>query len=361
MIESLIANWDGETLVIYKDKPTTATIIIAVHSSRLGPATGGTRLKSYPSLAAAVEDAFKLSAGMTYKFAVPGLPRGGGKAVIAVPSGLPASERPGLLRRHGRLIKQLGGLFYTGPDVGTSAADMDVIAETGQPYVFCRTPANGGAGSPGPYTALGVFTAVQVAYQHRSGAESLAGCRVLVQGVGSVGHHLIDRLLAAGAEVLFSEVDPALISRYQDELGLQFVPPERVPETACDVYAPCALGGVLNEQTIPLLRCRAIAGGANNQLATPEAARQLLARDILYAPDYVVNVGGAMAIPGIELDGWSAAEARRQVSSSVRDALQRIFLCAEEEGVTTDEAACRIAEAHLRAGAGQQAGGALAA
>jgi leucine dehydrogenase len=347
MMESLIANWDGESLVIHKDRLTAAVIIIAIHSSRLGPATGGTRMKSYPGLARAVEDAFKLSAGMTYKFAVPGMKRGGGKAVIALPGPLAAEERADLLRRYGGLIHQLGGLYYTGPDVGTSAADMDIIAETGRPYVFCCTPEAGGAGSSGPYTALGVYAAIQVAYEHVSGRDSLGGCRVLVQGVGSVGRGLIDPLLSAGAMVLFSEVDEGLIAYYRDELGLQYVPPDQVPATDCDIYAPCALGGVLNGETIPRLRCRAIAGGANNQLATPEDAQALLARGILYAPDFVVNVGGAMGITGMELDGWSAAEARDQVTTSVRRALQRIFQCSEEEGITTYAAACRIAEANL--------------
>lgn len=352
MIESLIANWDGESVVVHKDEPTGATIVIALHSSRLGPATGGTRMKTYGRLAEAVEDAFRLSAGMTYKFAVHGMTRGGGKAVIAAPEDLPADDRADLLRRHGRLIGQLGGMFSTGPDVGTSAADMDIIAEHGEPYVFCRTPAAGGAGSPGPYTALGVFTGVQAAYEHISGRGSLRECRVLVQGVGSVGHHLIDLLLAAGAEVQFSEVEPGLIAHYRDEVGLTFIPPEQAAAAECDVYAPCALGGVLNERTIPRLHCRAIAGGANNQLATAENARQLMERGILYAPDYVVNVGGAMATIAIELDGITPAAAREQVVGRVRRTLQQIFSCSEEEGITTDDAACRIAQANLARGIG---------
>lgn len=347
MLEALLSNWDGESVVVHKDKPTGAMIVIAVHSSLLGPATGGTRMKGYGCLEEAFVDAFRLSAGMTYKFAVPDLGRGGGKAVVVVPDGLAPEARPDLLRRYGELIHQLGGLFYTGPDVGTSAADMDIIAETGQPYVFCRTPEAGGAGSPGPFTALGVFTAIRVTWAHAGGQQSLTGCRVLVQGVGSVGRRLIDHLLSAGAEVLFSEVDDAIIRRYRDEMGLQFVAPESVAAAGCDIYAPCALGGVLNAETILQLKCRAVAGGANNQLAVPEDAERLKARGILYAPDYVVNVGGAMAIPGIELQGWPAEGARRRVSESVREALTRIFRLSAEEGITTDAAARRIAEANL--------------
>lgn len=347
MIESLLANWDGESVVVQKDKPTGAVIIIALHSSRLGPPTGGTRMKRYASLGEAFEDAFRLSAGMTYKFAVPDLGRGGGKAVIVVPDDMATQERPDLLKRYGELVHRLGGLFYTGPDVGTSAADMDVIAETGHPYIFCCTLESGGAGSPGPYTALGVFTAIQVAYAHLSGQTSLEGCRVLVQGVGSVGRRLIEHLVEAGAEVLFSEVDAEIIGRYRDEMGLQFVPAQLVSTTDCEIYAPCALGGVLNKNSIPRLKCRAVAGGANNQLASPEMAEKLMARGILYAPDYVVNVGGALAIPGIEIQGWSQPEAEKRVSESVREALFRIFRLSQVEGITTDAAACRIAEDNL--------------
>jgi glutamate dehydrogenase/leucine dehydrogenase len=304
-------------------------------------------MKRYASLGEAFKDAFRLSAGMTYKFAVPDLDRGGGKAVIAVPDDLTAQERPDLLKRYGELVHQLGGLFYTGPDVGTSAADMDVIAKTGHPYIFCRTLEAGGADSPAPYTALGVFTAIQVAYAHLYDQTSLEGCRVLVQGVGNVGSKLIDHLVAAGAEVLFSEVDEGIIECYRDEKGLQFIPGPSVPTTDCDIYAPCALGGVLNEITIPQLKCRAIVGGANNQLGSPEDAKELMARGILYAPDYVVNVGGALAIPGIEIQGWSENEARKRVVESVQEALFRIFRVSQEEGITTDAAARRIAEENL--------------
>jgi glutamate dehydrogenase/leucine dehydrogenase len=353
MLESLIREWDGETLVIRYDRPTGAWIYIAIHSTRLGPATGGTRMKYYPDLEAALADALRLAAGMTYKFAVPGLARGGGKAVIAVPKDLSPDARYDLLRRYGGLIHQLGGLYYTGPDVGTSSSDMDVIAETGSPYVFSRTVAAGGAGSSGPYTALGVFTGIQVACEHVFGEPSLKGRKVLVQGVGSVGSTLIEYLLASEVEVMFSEVHEEIIRRYRDESGFQFVPADEVYFTESDVFAPCALGDVLNADTTPLLKCKVIAGGANNQLSTTGDAEKLRERGILYAPDYVVNVGGAMAITGIEALGWSQEEAERKVVESVRAALQRIFDMAEAENITTDMAACRIAEerlsAHLKA------------
>lgn len=347
MIESLLRDWDGEAVIVRYDRPANAWIFIAIHSTRLGPATGGTRMKSYPDQASALEDALKLSSGMTYKFAVPGLDRGGGKAVISIPEGLVGDQRAELLRRYGSLIHQLGGLYYTGPDVGTSSTDMDLIAETGAPYVFCRTPAAGGAGSSGPITALGVFTGIQVACEHVFEDPSLENRVVLIQGMGSVGGVLVEHLLKAGAEVLFSEVDEGLIEHFRDEVGLKSIPIEEVYRTECDVFSPCAFGAILNEATIPLLKCRAIAGGANNQLAQPDDAARLRERGILYAPDYVVNVGGAMGITGIELHGWSPEEADEQVASSVRTALERIFKMAAAEDITTDQAAHRIAEKHL--------------
>lgn len=349
MMESSLGNWAGETVIIHHDRPTGAWFLIAIHSTRLGPATGGTRMKHYGGLEEALQDALRLAAGMTYKYAVPGIARGGGKAVIAVPRTLLPEERSDLLRRYGELIHQLGGMFYTGPDVGTSSTDMDIIAEKGAPYIFCRTPAAGGAGAPGPFTALGVFTGIQVACEHHLGKPSPSGLRVLVQGAGSVGWGLIEYLLKAGAEVVFSEEDQAIIKRLRDDVGLELIPNELVYRTECDVFAPCALGGVLNADTIPELKCRVVAGGANNQLAGPEDAERLRARGILYAPDYVVNVGGALGITGMELSGWSRSEAEQQVISSVRDALLKIFALTAAEGITTEAAARRIAEERLSA------------
>ena len=349
-MEFLLREWDGETVIVRYDRPTGAWIFIAIHSTRLGPAAGGTRMKPYPDVQAALQDALRLAAAMTYKFAVPGLPWGGGKTVIAIPPHFDPQSRPALLRRYGALIHQLGGLFSTGPDVGTSSADMDIIAETGDPYIFGRTPAAGGAGSSGPATALGVFIGIQVACEHLFGEASLKGRRVLVQGTGSVGGTLIEHLLAAGAEVAFSEVDEGAIGRFRDELGLEFVPAESVYTTECDIFAPCALGGVLNADTIPQLKCRGVAGGANNQLADLEDAESLRARGILYAPDYVVNVGGAMAILGLETQGWTQERAEKEVADSVRRALRQVFKLATTEGITTEAAARDIAEERLSAG-----------
>jgi glutamate dehydrogenase/leucine dehydrogenase len=334
-------------VVIHQDKPTGAWMVIAIHSTRLGPAGGGTRMMSYPGLPAAVADALRLSEGMTYKFAVPGLPRGGGKAVIALPADFDAGQRPGLLRRYGRLVHQLGGLFQTAGDVGTSSEDMDIIAETGAPYIFSRTPDAGGMGDSGPITALGVFAGIQVAAERAFGAPSLEGRRVLVQGTGKVGGTLIELLRAAGAAVSFSDVNEAAIRHFRDEVGLLFVAPDAVYEAEADIFAPCALGGILSETTIPRLRCQVVAGAANNQLRVAEDGERLRARGILYAPDFVINAGGAIGIIGVETMGWSYAQAEREVAERIQGTLARIFAVAAAEGITTDVAARRLAEERL--------------
>jgi leucine dehydrogenase len=345
-IQSLLADWDGESVIIQHDKPTGTWIVIAIHNADPGRGLGGTRMKPYPDLAAAVADAIRLAEAMTYKFALACFPAGGAKAVLAVPPDLDVGKRPGLLRRYGTLIQSLGGRYGTGPDVGTSPADMDIIAETGAPYVHARSPQKGGSGDSGPPTALGVFFGIQAALAHLLGDDSLRGRRIVVQGAGGVGRHLIDRLCAAEAEVSFTDVDEAAIRWGRDEMGLAFVPPEAVYDATCDIFAPCALGGVLNRNTIPRLQCRAVVGAANNQLAGPDDAAQLQARGILYAPDYAVNLGGALAVTGIEAEGWSRAEAEAKVAG-IRNTLGEIFALAEEEGITTNAAAQRIARSRL--------------
>jgi leucine dehydrogenase len=349
-LQSLIQDWDGENVIVRYDRPARSWILIAVHSTRLGPATGGTRMKPYPSLEAALADALKLAEGMTWKYAVPGFPRGGGKAVICTPPDLDPGARSELLRSYGRLIHRLGGYFQTGPDVGTTPEDMDTIAETGAPHVFCRTPAAGGAGSSGPLTALGVFTGIQVACERVYGGPSLEGRRVVVQGMGSVGEVLAGLLVEAGARVLFSEVDPKRARRLSADARLAFVPPERVFAEPCDVFSPCALGGILADDTIPLLACRIVAGGANNQLAGPGAAEALQDRGILYIPDYVVNVGGAMGITGMEAMGWSRDDAEREVAGKVRAAVEQVLELAASDGITTEAAARRVAGKRLSSG-----------
>lgn len=347
-MEALLKAWDGERVIIEFDRPTGAWMMIAIHSTRRGPAGGGTRMKSYPTMEAALADALELARGMSYKFASADMARGGGKAVIAVPPDLSPQARADLLRRYGTLISQLGGMFVTGPDVGTSSEDMDVIAETGAPYVFGRTVGAGGAGDSGPATALGVLRAMGVVCERLFDDASLAGRRVLVQGVGSVGGRLIPLLRDAGAEALFSDVDEAAIRHFRDEMGIPFVSADRAYETPCDIFSPCALGGILNRETIGRLTCRAVVGSANNQLARPEDAELLRERQILYAPDFVVNVGGAMALLGMEAMGWSEAEANAHVIQSIEQTLRQTFDLAAAQHLSADAAARRVAESRLR-------------
>ncbi len=340
-----VPGWDGLGVVTRRDADTGSTLIVALHSETLGPSTGGSRMAVYESVDAAQRDALRLAEGMTYKWAVAGFPRGGGKAVLAVPRGLEAGAREDLLRRYGSLVRDLDGRFWTGADVGTSAEDMDVIAETGAPYVFSRTKARGGAGESGTWTALGVFAAVEAVCETLWSAASVAGRRILVQGTGSVGGPLIERLLAAGARVSFSDVSPAAVARWEAK-GLRSIPPDDVFGEACDLLAPCALGGLFNAETIPRLRCRGVVGAANNQLATPEDAARLRDRGILYAPDFVVNAGGAVAITGQEALGWTAEHAREEVLRIGRT-LERVLDLAAVRGISTDAAARELARERL--------------
>jgi leucine dehydrogenase len=341
-------DWDGEDSLLVRDPPTGAWFAIAIHSTRLGPAVGGTRLRAYESPEEALADARRLAAAMTLKFAVPGLPWGGGKGVIAVPPDLSRAARPGLLRRYGALVASLGGRYRTAPDAGTSSEDMDVIAETAGPWVFGRTPAAGGAGPSGPATAVGVLAAVRAACAEAFGAESVAGRRVLVQGAGSVGGTLLRLLREEGADTLVSEVDEAVLSRVV-AVGTVAVRPDAVAGTSCDVFAPCAFGGVVTAATLPRLACRVIAGGANNQLGGEGLAGALAARGILYAPDFVANAGGAMAGVHMEADGWTREQAETEVTDRIGAALRAIFAIAREHGVDTDTAARRLALARLEA------------
>jgi glutamate dehydrogenase/leucine dehydrogenase len=350
-MESLIKQWDGEKVIIQYDQPSGAWIFMAIHSTRLGPpVSGGTRMRSYPNAQAALQDAFKLSAAMTNKLALAGVGHGGGKVVIAAPPDLDRAERTRLLQSYGTLLQQLSGLFLTGPDMGTSPDDMDIIAETGAPYVFSRTPAAGGAGDSGPTTATGVLAGMRVTCERLYGDASLAGKRVLVQGAGSVGRALMKLLQNEGANVLFSDIDEIAMQRVRTELGLEFIPPESLFDTVCDIFSPCAIGGILDENAIARLKCQAVVGAANNQLVDPHDAMRLQERDILYAPDMVVNIGGLLGITGIEAAGWSWEEAHERVSSTVTRTLGQVYDLAAAAGLDTHAAALRIARERLAQG-----------
>ncbi len=343
MFEELLRRWDGEHSVIRHDPESGAWMLVCIHSTLLGPAMGGTRLKAYATPGDALEDALRLSAGMTRKLAVLGLPCGGGKAVLAVPE-IPAGDgRRRLLERYGDLIESLGGSYVTGPDVNTREEDMDVIGSR-TAHVFCRSLGNGGSGDPSIHTALGVFHGIRATLAHAFGSDDPTGRTVLVQGTGAVGAKLTRLLLDAGAVVLVSDVD----EERARATGAQPVAPDTALELECDVYAPCALGATLSADSIPLLRCRIVAGGANNQLATPEDGERLRAAGILYAPDYVINGGGALHGIGLERLGWDGDRLEREVAG-IGETLTGIYRHAEEAGITTSDAAEELAAQRLAA------------
>jgi leucine dehydrogenase len=342
-LESLLRAWGGRLLTLNYDIPTGAWIIIAVHSTRAGRAGGGIRMMQYPDLRAAIEDALRLASAMTVKFGAIGFEWGGCKTVIAAPPGLPGEARQGLLRRYGGILRQLNGLVNNGPDIGTTIADMQTIAETGGTYVFCRPAEVGGSGDPGTSTALGVFHSITVVAREISGTDALDGKRVLVQGAGDVGAPLIALLHEAGARILVSDVDAGRVERMRSVYGAEPVPAEAVYDTECDLFAPCAVGGILNPESIARLRCRAVVGSANNQLRTLEDAARLRERDILYAPDFICNAGGVLGAIGLEANGWTREEARQRIATMIPQSLHDIFATAKREGKTTEDVAQHLA------------------
>jgi len=345
-VEDLLAAWDGESVSIHRDRESGAWMFICVHSTRLGPAGGGTRMKHYPRLEDALADGMRLSEAMSLKFASVQFPHGGGKAVIALPTPeIPQGEaRRRLLREYGAFVNSLGGLYSTAPDMNTSALDMDVIAEV-TPYVFCKTEAAGGSGDTAPDTAVGVLHGVRAACRYAFGSDDLSLRSVLVQGAGGVGGRLIELLMEADAKVIATDVD-AVRRDALSAKGIQVVGPEAALTTECDVFSPCAVGGIINARSVPGLRCRVIAGGANNQLETPEDADRLRERGIVYAPDFVINAGGVLHGGGLEELHWSRETLAEQLAG-IGDAVYAILVRADRDGVSTDAAARRIALARI--------------
>ncbi len=334
MFEDLLRAWDGEQAVIHYDERSGAWIFVCVHSTALGPAGGGTRMRVYERPGDGLADAMRLSEAMTAKMAVANTERGGGKAVLAVPE-LPAGEaRRALLLRYGKLVASLGGTYRTAGDMNITPEDLDVVHEV-CPWVYGTTAAGG---SSGRGTARGVLHGIRASVEHVFGSPDLGGRTVLVQGAGAVGHDLARDLLTEGATVLVADVDGERAAA----TGARAVAVEEAMTTECDVYAPCAVGGTLNADTIPRLRCRIVAGSANNQLATAEDAARLHDAGILYAPDYVVNAGGVIQLVGLEDRHWSESELEAHLAG-IGETLRRIYADADAAGITPAEAAERLA------------------
>lgn len=330
-----------EQVVFCQDPPTGLKAIIAIYSTALGPALGGTRCYPYHDESDALDDVLALSKGMAYKNALAGLDLGGGKAVII---GDPATVKSeALLRAYGRFVSSLGGRYVTACDVGTYVADMDVVARECR-YVTGRSPEDGGAGDSSVLTAFGVFQAMRASAEHRWGSPEVAGRRVGVSGVGKVGHILTGHLVEAGAQVVISDVSGAALARTKAAYPDVTVADDLIG-TPLDIFAPCALGNVLNDETVPALRAEIVCGAANNQLAHPGIDKLLDERGILYAPDYLVNAGGVIQVSD-ELRGFDFARAQRG-ARTIFDTAKAVFALAEAEGVPPATAADRLAERRM--------------
>jgi leucine dehydrogenase len=335
---------EHEDLVVHRGPRSGAHVIVAIHSTALGPALGGVRLWRYESPIDGVRDALRLSKGMTLKAAAAGLELGGGKGVICAPRPKPGQrERRDLLLDFGDLVESLDGRYVTAEDVGICPEDLVTVRER-TAHVTGLPPEHGGTGDPSPFTALGVEAAMRAAALERFGSRELAGRRVVVSGLGNVGAKLTRRLAALGAEVAVSDIDPAKRALAL-ELGLDWVDPERQAIAECDILAPCALGAVIDEANLPLLRCRVICGCANNQLADDSLAEPLADRGILYAPDFVANAGGLIHVYR-EIRGYSADDAR-DLAQGIEANLERIFAAARERSVPPLAAARAVARERL--------------
>ncbi|MCW2673052.1 MAG: Glu/Leu/Phe/Val dehydrogenase dimerization region [Frankiales bacterium] len=330
-----------EQVVFCQDPASGLRAIIAIYSTALGPALGGTRFYPYADEAAALSDVLALSKAMAYKAACAGLDLGGGKAVIL---GDPSTMKTeALLRAYGRMVESLHGRYYTACDVGTFVADMDVIARETR-FVTGRSPEHGGAGDSAVLTAFGVFQAMRAAAQATFGAPTLHGRTVAVEGVGKVGFHLVEHLVEDGASVVVADVNPVAVDRAV-ALGARAAGVQELPGLDVDVYAPCALGGSLSDDLMPRLRARVVCGAANNQLAHPGIEKVLADNGVLFTPDYVANAGGLIQVAD-EIEGFSFERAKAK-ASKIFDTTLEVFRLADAEGVPPAVAADRLAERRM--------------
>ena len=334
-----LAEMGHEEVVVASDPSCGYRGIIAVHSTALGPALGGTRFWQYDSDEAAVTDALRLSRGMTYKNAVAGLDLGGGKSVIIGDN--KTKDREAIFRAHGRFVESLGGRYITAEDVGTGTSDMD--------YVHLETEHVAGlkdrSGDPSPVTAHGVFRAIQASAKQRWGSDDLSGKVVTIQGVGNVGRYLAKELHEAGAKLIVSDIDPEKTARVAKETGAQVVEGDAIYTAKADIFAPCALGGIINDDTLPKLKVEVISGGANNQLLEERHGYKLEEMGMQYAPDYVANAGGVINVFG-EVAGWDSERSLRK-ADEIYDTILTVFEIAKAEGIPSFEAADRLAERRL--------------
>jgi leucine dehydrogenase len=337
-----VAHEQHESVHFGVDHPSGLQTIVAIHSTVLGPSLGGTRFYPYGSEAEALTDVLRLSKGMTYKAACAGLDQGGGKAVII---GDPATlASPDLFRAYGEFIDGLAGRYVTAEDVGTTVANMEIVASRTD-HVSGLLPEHGGSGDPSPATARGVLVSQQAIATLLWGSNNLAGRRIAIKGVGKVGMALAELLFDAGAELIVADVNDDATERAATRYGAKVVAVDEVHRVHCDIFAPCALGGDLNEWTIPELRCTAIAGSANNQLASEQDGDRVRAAGVLYAPDFVVNAGGIINIAA-EPGGYTQEKANTMIDG-IFDNLTEILTTADRLGIGTHTAAERVADERI--------------
>ena len=341
LFESM-ATLGHEQVVCYHDKSTGYKGIIAIHDTTLGPALGGTRFWNYANDDEAITDALRLSRGMTYKNAVAGLNLGGGKSVIIGDNR--TQNRELIFRAHGRFVESLGGRYVTAEDVGTGTGDMD--------YVHMETEYVAGlatrSGDPSPVTAHGVFRSIEASAQYRWGSPSLAGKTIIVQGLGNVGTYLCKELHAAGAKLIVTDIRKEKVDHIVKEFGATAVSDAEIYSQKADLLAPCALGAIINDDTIPQLKVEIVCGGANNQLLEPKKHGEALEkRNILYAPDFVANAGGVINVYS-ELAGWTRERALRK-ADEIFDTLLGVYAIAKEKGIPSYEAADELAERRIAA------------
>ncbi|CAH0284570.1 leucine dehydrogenase [Bacillus sp. Soil745] len=337
-----LEKYDYEQLLFCQDKQSGLKAIIAIHDTTLGPALGGTRMWTYASEEDAIEDALRLSRGMTYKNAAAGLNLGGGKTVII---GDPRKDKnEEMFRAFGRYIQGLNGRYITAEDVGTTVEDMDLIHEETD-FVTGISPAFGSSGNPSPVTAYGVYRGMKAAAKEAFGTDSLEGKVIAVQGVGNVSYNLCRHLHEEGAKLIVTDINKESVARAVESFGATAVNPDEIYGVDCDIYAPCALGAVINDQTINQIRAKVIAGAANNQLKETVHGDQIHEKGIIYAPDYVINAGGVINVAD-ELLGYNRERALKKVET-VYDTIERVIEIAKRDQIPTYKAADRMAEERI--------------
>ncbi|MDX9925363.1 MAG: Glu/Leu/Phe/Val dehydrogenase [Ignavibacteriaceae bacterium] len=339
----IMEKYGHEQLVFCSNKESGLRAIIAIHDTTLGPALGGTRMWNYTSADAAIKDVLRLSRGMTYKASVAGLNLGGGKAVIIGDSATKKNEL--LFRTFGKFVDGLGGRYITAEDVGTDVRDMEYVRMETK-YVTGISKALGGSGDPSPVTAYGVYVGMKACAHEKWGSDSLRGRKIAVQGAGQVARYLCEHLYSEGAEIFITDIVQDKVKRVLETIKAHVVKPEEIYEINADIFSPCALGAVINDDTIQKFKYEIIAGGANNQLEDEDKHGQMLVdRGILYAPDYVINAGGLINVAN-ELEGYRQDRAMKQ-AEGIYEIVQRVFKTAKERSIPTHVASNKIAEDRL--------------